>query len=208
MDLQYFGANCVAISYQGIRILVDDNLVDLGAKSAIKSGDVAIFTGVHATTTIDTKLTVDSPGEYEVGPFSVIGVPARAHIDEEGKLSSTMYLIEAVDIKILITGHIYPELTDEQLEAIGMPDVLIIPVGGNGFTLDPVGALDIIKAIEPKIVIPTHYADNLLKYPIPQISLADALKGLAMEPAETTGKLKLRPSELTESLRLFVLEKN
>lgn len=208
MDIQYYGANCVVLSYQGARVVVDDNLADLGAKSITKSGDVAVFTGVHSESKAETKLTIDSPGEFEVGAFSITGIPAQAHIDEEGSKSATMYRIEAGDVRLLVTGHVFPKLTDDQLEAIGMTDLMIIPVGGNGYTLDPVGALSLIKAIEPKVVIPTHFADKSLSYPVPQQSLDDALKGLAMESAETTHKLKIKPSDLSESLRLIVLEKS
>ncbi len=208
MDIQFYGANCIVLGYQGVRVVIDDNLADLGAKSVTKAGDVALFTGMHSSPNVETKLSIDSPGEFEVAAYSITGIPAQAHIDEETRIAATMYRIEVGDVKMLITGHIYPKLTDNQLESIGMVDVLVIPVGGNGYTLDPVGALSLIKAIEPKIVIPTHYGDKSLNFPVPQQNLEDALKGLAMEPAETTHKLKLKPSELGEGLRLIVLEKS
>jgi hypothetical protein len=33
-------------------------------------------------------------------------------------------------------GHIYPELSEDQLEQIGMVDILVVPVGNSGYTLD------------------------------------------------------------------------
>ncbi len=206
MDIQFFGANCVSLAHQGVRVVVDDNLADLGAKSITKAGDIALFTGVHGVPGVETKLTLDSPGEYEVSSFSIYGIPARAHIDEEDKQDATMYRIVAGDVRVLVTGHIYPELSEDQLEKIGMIDVLVVPVGGNGYTLDPGGALHLLKEIEPKMIIPTHFADNALQFPVPQQSLDDALKNLAMEPAQTVTKLKLKLSEFGESLQLVVLE--
>jgi L-ascorbate metabolism protein UlaG (beta-lactamase superfamily) len=84
----------------------------------------------------------------------------------------------------------------------------VVPVGGNGYTVDPIGALKLIKEIEPKLVIPTHYADKALKYPVPQQELSVALKELAMEPKETVAKLKLKPTELTDVTQLIILEKS
>ncbi len=99
------------------------------------------------------------------------------------------------------------ELTEAQLEELGTIDILVVPVGGSGFTLDPVGALQVIKAIEPKIVIPTYYADAKLKYPMPAISLDEALKGLGMEPKDRTAKLKIKATDLLgEQMQLVVLE--
>lgn len=207
MDIQFYGANCVVISASGVRAVVDDNLTELGGKSVIKAGDLALFTGSASAVKVETKLTIAGPGEFEVADFSIQGIPVRAHMDEDKQRSATMYKLTSKDVSVLVLGHIYPDLSDSELEKIGMIDVLITPVGGNGYTLDPVGALSIIKKIEPKIVIPTHYADKVLNFPVPQQTLEDALKGLAMEPKETTSKLRVKPAELSDSTQLIVLEK-
>ena len=182
MDIQSFGANCILVNYKGTRLVVDDNLADLGGKSVLKPGDIALYTGEHGDAPDGTKLVVDQPGEYEVSDVSIVGVAARAHTDESGKQTATMYKVMAGEFSLLFTGHIYPEITDRQLEALGIVDVMFVPVGGNGYTLDPVGALKLIKEVEPKLVIPTHYDDGL-KYPVPQQKLEPALKELGMAPA-------------------------
>lgn len=207
MDLQFYGANCLSVTHKGSRIVIDDNLADLGGKSILKADDVALFTGPHGSSDV-ARLSFDSPGEYEVSDVSVIGIAARAHIDAPGSLAATMFKLVTGDLSILITGHIYPELTDDELEAVGVIDLLIVPVGGNGYTVDPVGALKLIKSIEPKLVVPTHYADPSLKFPVPQQELSVALVELAMEPRETVSKLKLKHSELTDITQLILLEKS
>ncbi len=209
MEIQYFGANCVRLNTKKASVIVDDNLADLGAKSVTKNGEIALFTGAHGDSSPKTeeKIVIDKPGEYEVSDASIQGIAARSHMDEEGQNSATIFKVIDDDIKVAIVGHIYPELSDDQLEAIGMVDVLIIPVGGNGYTLDGVGALKIIRKIEPKIVIPTHYDEKGLDFPVPQQPLSEALKALAMEPKETLPKLKVRPVELTDTTQLIVLEK-
>jgi len=79
-------------------------------------------------------------------------------MDEAGH-NATMFKLIVGDQSVLFTGHIYPELNEAQMEAIGRVDVMVVPVGGNGYTIDPVGALKLIKEVEPKLVIPTHYAE-------------------------------------------------
>jgi L-ascorbate metabolism protein UlaG (beta-lactamase superfamily) len=208
MELQYLGANCVRLSTKKAVVVIDDNLVDLGAKPITKAGDIALYTMAHGEPAADVKLTLDQPGEYEVSDVSIKGIPARAHIDEPGQETATMYQIVMEDVRVGVLGHIYPDLSNDQLEALGMIDVLIIPVGGNGFTLDPAGALKLIKAIEPKIVIPAHYDEKGLNYPVPQQTLEDALKSLSMEPRETVAKLKVKAGELAETTQLIVLERS
>ena len=119
-----------------------------------------------------------------------------------------MFKLTVGDQSVLITGHIMPKLTEDELEAIGLIDVMFVPVGGNGYTVDPVGALQLIKAVEPKVVIPTHYADKALKYEVPQQELSVALKEIGMEPKETVSKLKLKPGEASDTTQLVILEKS
>lgn len=207
MDVQFYGANCIVVSYKGSRIVIDDNLADLGAKSVTKPDDVALFTGAHGD--VKARLTFDGPGEYEVGDISVVGIAARAHIEEDPKaMNATMFKLTAGEQSLLIAGHIYPALSETQLESIGMIDLLIVPVGGSGYTVDPVGALKLLKDIEPKQVVPVHYADKALNYPVPQQELQNALKELAMEPKETVSKLKLKPTEASDVTQLVILEKS
>lgn len=206
MDLQFHGANCISLSHKGTRLVVDDNLAQLGGKSVTRPDDVALCT-MHPNDKLEARLTFDGPGEYEVGDVSIIGVAARAHMDEDG-FRATMFKLIIGEHSVLVTGHVYPELSEAQLEAIGLVDVLMVPVGGNGYTVDPVGALKLIKAIEPKLVVPTHYADKSLKFPVPQQELPAALKELSMEPKETITKLRLKPAELTDVTQLVVLEKS
>ena len=209
MDVQFYGANCIVISDRQARVVVDDNLAELGSKSVSKEGDIALFTQAHTGTLAPApKLMIDQPGEYEVSGISIYGIAARAHIDEEGKKTATMYKLIVDDTNVLITGHIYPELSDDQLEAIGMVDVMVVPVGGNGYTLDGVGALKLIKKIEPKLIIPTHFDDSSLKFPVPQQPLDQCLNALAMEPKETIAKLKLKAGEVGDVTQLVVLEKS
>lgn len=208
MDLQFYGANCLVVSAKNARVVVDDNLADLGGKSVVKSGDIVLYTGAHQAPKPEVKLAIDIPGEYEVSDVSIVGIPARAHIDEPNQQTATMYKVTVGDTTMLFTGHIYPELSDKQLEAIGLVDAMIVPVGGSGYTLDPIGALKVIKAVEPKLVIPTHYADKALKFPVPQTELSVALHELGMEPKETVAKLRVKPGELSDITQLIVLEKS
>ncbi len=203
MEIQFYGANCVRLATKKATIVVDDL-----TGSVAKSGDVALFTGQHSELKADVKIVIEQAGEYEVSDTSIQGIAARAHMDEDGVESSTMFKVIGEDVRVAVLGHVYPELNDQQLEALGTIDVLIVPVGGSGYTLDAIGALKLIKKIEPKIIIPTHYADKAVKYEVPQASLEDVLKELSMEPKETVPKLKLKASELLgESNQLIILER-
>jgi L-ascorbate metabolism protein UlaG (beta-lactamase superfamily) len=207
MDIQFYGANCLALNTRHARVVIDDNLAEMGGKTIAKEGDIALFTGPHANLVKEAKIVIAQPGEFEVSGISIYGIAARAHIDEEKQKNATMYKLLFEDLNVLVVGHVYPELSDAQLEAIGMIDILFVPVGGNGYTLDGIGALKLIKKIEPKLVIPTHYDDASLSFPVPQQTLQQGLQALAMEPKETVQKFRIKSGELGDTTQLVILEK-
>lgn len=207
MELQYYGGNCVRVTTKDANIIIDDNLAALGLKSVTKADDIVLGTAYQEDQRSEGGLTISQPGEYEVSKVAIQGIPARAHMDEEGKMSATIFKLTNTEVRLAVVGHIHPDLDESQLEALGTVDVLIVPVGGGGYTLDAIGALQVIKKIEPKVIIPVHYADSKIKYEVPQAELEDVLKNLSMEVHETVPKLRLKASDLPEATQLIVLER-
>lgn len=206
MDIEFFGANCVRLTSKKATIVVDDNLAHVGGKSITRSTDVVVSTQDALAVTNSSELKITTAGEFEVQGMSVKGVQARAHTDQPGERTATMYKFMADDAHVLVVGHVYPDLDDAQLEAIGRVDVMIVPVGGNGFTLDPLGALKLIRKIEPSVVVPTQYTVSGLKYEVPALSLEEALPNLAMQPKETVEKLKTKGLETDGQTSLIVVQ--
>lgn len=190
-EIEYKGANCIVINAKKSRLVTDSKLSVVGLNDISTKGSVELATEERfATNNPDAILVIDSPGEYGVSDFDIKGVAAQRHIDkEEEAMASTMYRVEVGDSRIGIIGNIYEKLSDEQLEELGLLDILIIPVGGNGYTLDSTGAAGLVRAINPKIVIPVHYADNTLKYEVPQNGLEQFVAELGV-PIETVSKYK------------------
>ncbi len=207
MEFQYHGGNCISIATKNSRIVVDDNLNELGLKSITKPDDIALFTTVPKSEP-KAKLVFTDPGEYEASEISIFGVAARAHTDEKGQETATIFKIQFGDTRVAIAGHIHPDISEEYLEELGAVDILFVPVGGNGYTLDAIGANSVIKKIEPKIVIPTHYEDSKTSYPVPQQPLNEATKVFNLEAKETLAKYKPKPADYSESLQLIVLERS
>ena len=207
MDIQYYGGNCVRIVTKKAAVVVDDNLASLGLKSVTKPDDIALQTNKTVPVAGPSKFAINSAGEFEVSGVSVQSISAKAHGDGDDIKTGTIFRLIIDDIIVVITGSVSPDLSDAQLEALGHVDVLIVPVGGFGLSIDSVDALKLIKKIEPGLVIPTHYQDKGVKYPVEQQSLEEALKGLAMEARETVPKLKLKPADLSEVTELVVLER-
>ena len=98
------------------------------------------------------------------------------------------------------------QLTDEQLEKIDGIDVLMIPVGGEGYTIDSSGAQKIISQIEPKIIIPMHY--NLPKLKMKLDDVSKFLKTMGKPSITPVDKLVVKDSTLPKegAMEIVVLQ--
>lgn len=182
-DIEYKGANCLVITTKGLTIVTDPRLSLVGLKDQPVKERLVVATEDRFVVDDDSaKLVINGPGEYEVGPAALIGRSVVRHIDapDQGKLS-TMYRMEIGDIRLAIVGNIAPNLSEDDLEALGVVDILIIPVGGTGYTLDATNATKLVRKIEPKVIIPVHYEDKGLNYEVPQEGLELFIKEMGVD---------------------------
>lgn len=206
-EIEYKGANCVVISTKKASIVTDPKLSIVGLKDANVKDVIELATEARfALNSEDARLVIEGPGEYGVADFDIRGVAAQRHLDAESDPKvSTIYRVETTEIRAAVIGNIYEKLSEAQLEEIGIVDVVIIPVGGSGYTLDATGAATIVRQIDPKIVVPVHYDDSALKYEVPQSDVDVFIKELGA-PVEEAAKLKLKNSgALPPALTVFKL---
>ncbi len=204
MELEYKGGTCVIITHKKEVIISDPHLTPLGLKDQTNATIQLLTEPRFKADAKDEAVIVDGPGEYEVHNCSIWGIAVAPHTTPDGYKTTTVYRLDLDGTTVAIIGHI-TKLDDAQLEAIGMIDVLILPVGGFGYTLEPKQAVDLVKAIEPKVVIPVHYADDGVTYEVPQAPLEDFLKELGTTAEEPQAKLKIKGGQLPEKLIVYPL---
>lgn len=210
-DIEYRGGNCVVVKTKKIDLVVDPNLSVVGSKNIpVKEGIEMATEARFMVNDPSAKLHIEGPGEYEIADVSIRGIRATRHIDTElDEPVSTIYRLEIGDIRIAILGNIAPKLSEDQLEQIGVVDILILPVGGNGYTLDAVSATTITRQIDPKVVIPIHYADKALHYEVPQDDAERFEKELTAQVEDTGTKYKLKSaSSIPQVLTLVKLARS
>jgi len=199
-EIEYKGGNSIIVSTKKTKIIVDPKLSIIGLKDLSTDDAVELATEERfAINSNDSGLIIDGPGEYGVGGIHIYGIAARRHIDQVSEgMNSTVYRLEIGDVRIGIIGNIDNKMSDEQLESLGLIDILVIPIGGGGYTLDAVGAASLVRQIDPKIVVPVHYADSQIKYEVPQDTLATFIKEMDA-PIETVSKYKLKQLPIAQT---------
>ena len=210
------GQSCFQISVSNSRdheanIVIDPFDEETGLKVPNFSADILLVTHDHhdhnnIKSVKGTPFLIEGPGEYEVKGVFVQGIPAF-HDDKEGKEKgrNTIYTIEAEDIRFCHLGDLgQKQLTDEQVDKIGAIDVLMIPVGGE-YTIDSSSAQKIIAQIEPRIVIPMHYALPKLKYKLDEVS--KFLKTMGKPSIAPIDKLTVKTSAMPkDGMEIVVLQ--
>jgi len=155
---------------QGVRAITDYN----GVNGFGRKPDIVTMNNAHSTHFTDVPeegITYvlpgwpSKPGESEahhdvtLKDMRVWNVPtnARAWYGGETRINGNSIFIYAVqDLCIAHLGHLHHRLTPEHLEELGRIDVLMVPIDGS-FTMGQPLMVDVIKQIEPKIVLPMHY---------------------------------------------------
>ena len=148
---------------------------------------------------------IDRSGEYEYKGIFVNGIGSfRDKKEMEGLGKSVMFRIEIGGISVLHCGDLGTKLSDAQLEKIGEVDILLIPVGGT-YTLNAKDAAEVVRQVEPRLVVPMHY-----KIPGLDLDIAD-VKAFSKEMgngSDVLSKLKVNKKDLpVEEIKLVILEK-
>lgn len=214
MEISYKGGNSVVVATKKTSLLIDPKVSGIGLKDPAVTDAVEVLTDDRHR--LDgARLTVDGPGEYEVGDFSVRGIAAMRSTDAENGTSgnpkgwplSTVYRIETTDFRVGVLGNITGKLSDNQLEELGVIDILVLPVGGNGYTLDPHDAATLTRQIDPKVVIPVSYEEVGLTYEVPQLPLSSFTSELNL-PVETVDRFKPKnAAALPETLSIVQIRR-
>jgi L-ascorbate metabolism protein UlaG (beta-lactamase superfamily) len=169
MIIQYYGHSCFKITTKPAGRATEDVVLffdpfgkELGLRPPQGQADVVFVSHEHSdhnniAAIKGAPVIIDAPGEYAVKGINVVGIDSF-HDAEEGAHSgrSTIFILEAEDLKICHLGDLGSDLAGKQLEEIDGVDILFVPIGGT-HTIDGKKAAELVHKIEPVLVIPMHY---------------------------------------------------
>jgi L-ascorbate metabolism protein UlaG (beta-lactamase superfamily) len=218
-DIQYLGHACFRLrGREGVLICdpFDQSTgLDLGRPTAHivtishHHPDHAYVDGVRPVGELPRTFVVDGPGEYEVRGVLISGVRTYHDKEKGAQLGfNTVYVLHLDEVTFCHLGDLGHELTAEQLDEIGNVDVLFVPVG-SGTTIGPAEAASVISQIEPRIVIPMHYANPHLSADYQLAPLEKFLNEMGMKDATPEEKVSVTAASLPkegEEMRTIVMQ--
>lgn len=208
MQIQYYGHSCFKIvtkpagrATEAITLFFDPFDKEIGLRPPQGQADVVFVSHDHydhnnVSALKGNPVVISSPGEYSVKGINVMGIDSF-HDSSEGaeRGRSTIFVIETEEFKICHLGDLGGDLSGKQLDEIDGVDILFVPVGGK-FTIDGKKATELIRKIEPAIVIPMHY-----KLEGTSVDIDDEKKfctEVGNCPKEKTAELNLKKKDLED----------
>ena len=207
MELTWLGHSCFSIRGKEKTIVTDPYHPDLGYLLNKPHADIVTISHFHpghsyVEAVVNNPKQVKGPGEYEIGGIFITGI-ATFHDTEKGhvKGSNTVYVIEVDGIRLCHLGDLGHPLSSQLLEEIGSIDVLLLPVGEVS-TIPVDIAVEIVKQLNPRVVIPMHYQTEVCGNLQP---VDKFLNSMGIRDAEMKPKLLLTQTSLPTSMQIVVL---
>ncbi len=207
--ITWYGQTCFRIQNPHTHILVDPFGPGLGAGVARMGGARIVLVSTSALLPSpkgEGIFVVSGPGEYERGNVVIRGIVPEGEVAKGGGERPTLYVLECEGIRVahcnLSSGSSF---SDNDIEALGEVDILLIPTGGGKQFLDGASAAEITRAVEPKIVIPMAYAFPGLKIKLDKPD--PFLKAMGVRKNIPQPKLVIKKKDITkEEIEVVVLK--
>ncbi len=212
MIITWYGHSCFKIQSGELVLVTDPFAKGIGLTPPRMRTDLVTITHEHPDHNNTESLggspfIITGPGEYEVGGVYIRGIETF-HDTEHGARRglNTVYTIGIEDLTIAHFGDFGEDgLRPETADELGSVDILMIPIGGT-YTIDAKQAAKIVKQLEPRFVIPMHYAIKGLSLKIDGIE--PFLKEMGAGTVEPIEKFTIKKKDIgtEEKTEVVVLE--
>jgi L-ascorbate metabolism protein UlaG (beta-lactamase superfamily) len=207
VKIRWRGHASFLIEAEGKKIVTDPFNAELGYPLAPLEADLVTVSHEHwdhnAVETIGGQpQVIRGPGASTVGGIDFKGI-ATFHDRSRGRERgpNTVFKIFAEGLNLVHLGDLGHILSTEQVREIGTVDILLLPVGGR-YTLDAAEAIQVVNLLQPKIVIPMHFATPHLSFALaPLEEFTSHYDQIIKKPY-----LEVHSQELGQRLRIIVLE--
>jgi len=212
MDITYFGHASFRIRGREATIVTDPFAPSFGINMGRPSASIVTVSHphphhAHVEAVGGEHRVVSGPGEYEIADVLISGVETyhnghRQHADPLPL--NTAYVIDIDELRVCHLGDLKDKLTDEQIEALGSINVLMVPVGG-GSTIGPNVAAEVVSQLEPTVVIPMHY--QMAKTKSWELEPVDRfVREMGVKEWEPAPKLSLNKASAGTEIQVVVIE--
>jgi len=209
MDISWLGHSCFRIKGSHATVITDPYSPSLGYSLGKPTARIVTVSHQHPGHSYVQGVggeprVITGPGEYEISGILIIGI-ATFHDAEGGEKrgKNTVYLMEVDEVSVCHLGDLGHVLTAEQAEELGNVDILLLPVGGVS-TINAPAAAEVVRRLEPKVVIPMHYKTQALSWELEPVGRF--LKEIGVKEVNSRPKLSFTRTSLPATTQIFLLD--
>ena len=209
MEITWLGHACFRLKGRDSVVLLDPCPKSTGYNIGRQQANIVTISHDHPDHSFVEAVTgspmrLDAPGEYEVGGVLITGIRTFHDAKKGGERGrNTAFVIELDEVRICHLGDLGHVPTAEQSEAMSDIDVLLVPVGGHS-TIDAEAATEVISLLEPKLVIPMHYATESATAQLEPLD--KFIKQMGVSDPQPQAKLTLTKTTVPTQTQVVVLE--
>ena len=154
MTITWLGHSCFLLESGGFRALLDPFRDVPGLADVEAEADAVYCSHGHFDHAYTDRVRLTAGKK---NPFTVTEIPTF-HDGKGGALrgENTVRRFEAEGVSVVHLGDLGHQLSPEQVQAAGLCDALLRPVGGT-YTVDSGEARAVAEAIGPRVIVPMHY---------------------------------------------------
>jgi L-ascorbate metabolism protein UlaG (beta-lactamase superfamily) len=212
VDLTWLGHACFRLRGRDVTILTDPYESDgWGYPPLSGSAEVVTISNDHphhaGLSGVEGRPRVlRGPGEYEIGGVLIWGVRTLRGPLPEAPTRNTAFIIQIEELTVCHLGDLaHAPLSSEELTHIKDADVLLVPVGGN-CTINAQQAAGVVAQVEPKLVVPMHYATEETRGHLGLDAVDRFCKELGATEAAPRNRLSITPNSLPSEPTVVLME--
>jgi L-ascorbate metabolism protein UlaG (beta-lactamase superfamily) len=208
VEITWLGHSCFRIKGKEVTLVTDPCNESIGYSPGKLEANIITLSHNHpghndVTGIEGNPKVLQGPGEYEVSEVFVTGI-STFHDSTQGTTygKNTIYLIEMDEVRLCHLGDLGHVPSPQQVEELGNTEVLFIPVGGVS-TIDAKTAAEIVRLLNPNVVIPMHYHTEIVTWLEPVDTF---LKEMGLKEVSPQSKTSLTRSNLPSETQVTVLD--
>ena len=227
MELTWLGHAAFRVRTGGTTLIMDPFGPELGlaippaqaqADVVTLSSDAAHHAAVSIVTGDKPPVVFSDPGEYEATGLQMRGIrttrsaqngdgnggdEAEGETEEGPQVWNTMFVVEAEGIVLCHLGDPDRQLSDRQIEELGSPQILLLPIGSpTGLSAD--AAVELVSSVSPRIIVPMLFAHPGNKAGLRE--LKPFLAELGEKAPEAQSRFTVTRATMPEETQLVLLQ--
>ncbi|WP_100487293.1 MBL fold metallo-hydrolase [Sporolactobacillus pectinivorans] len=211
MKIKWYGQSCFRFTAEnGTKVVIDPHKLFCYKPPAIEANIVTVSHNHSDHNNVcavkGNFVLIKTPGVFSQEGIGIKGIPTfHDNVSGAKRGKNIVYNFKIDGLNICHCGDLGHLLSPEQIKEIGKVDILLVPIGGRA-TLDASGAADVVKQLNPKVVIPMHYRTKAMGILGFIFGTVDTFISVSKKHAKNYKKLDVNLSNIKDLPEIAVLQ--